>query len=164
MNGTDSSAGKNPEDGKERVLHRDGDISAIRSGIREEVREIVTHGGLEQSVTVESPGENFHVTFCVKDLVEKARAYPVQDLDVADLLWCLEQRTQDPEQDRIRAHKADLRHPIIVFSNDDGDIINMGDGTHRVQKAHELGIATIKAHVIPKADMAEFAVGGPSLP
>lgn len=162
MTGTDSLIGKNPEEGKEHVSDSGVEnLAAIRSSSHEVVKALIempNHAGLDQSVTVESPGENFYVTFFVKDLVEKARKYPVHDIEVSDLLWCLEQRTVDPEQDKIRAERADLRHPIILFSNDNGDIINIGDGTHRVQKAHGLGHSTIKAHIIPIRDMAEFAV------
>ena len=118
------------------------------------VRE--SQGGIGQVAGVGDDNENFHVKFSIKDLIAKAQRYPVKDIPIAMLMPFLQGRQEDQTQTQARANAADLQYPIIVFANDAGKVFAIGDGTHRVQKAAAAGMKSIKAHIIPKNDMAEF--------
>lgn len=115
-------------------------------------------GGLGQVAGVGNDDENFYVKFTIRDLIAKAQKYPAREIPIESLLPLLQGRIEDPTQTQARASQAELKYPIIVFANDAGKIFAIGDGTHRLQKAAGMGLKTIQAHVIPKADMAEFAV------
>jgi len=116
-------------------------------------------GGLGQVAGIGDDDENFYVKFAIKDLIAKAQQYPVRDIPMTTLLPLLQGRIEDPTQTQARASQSELKYPIIVFySNDSRKIFAIGDGTHRVQKAAGMELKTIQAHVIPKEDMAEFAV------
>jgi ParB-like chromosome segregation protein Spo0J len=118
--------------------------------------QIKESSGLNQVAGVGNDDENFYVKFSIKDLLDKAKKYPIQDVQISELLPMLSTRIENPEHTQARADKSELIYPIIVFANDQGNIFAIGDGTHRVQKAASLGLKTIKAHVIPKQDMLEF--------
>jgi len=115
-------------------------------------------GGMNQVAGIGDDDENFHVKFTIKDLIEKAEKYPAKDVPISTLLPFLQGREEDHSQTQARADKAELQYPIIVISNDQGKIFAIADGTHRVQKADAIGMTSIKSHIIPKNDMAEFAV------
>lgn len=118
---------------------------------------LINEGGIDQVAGVGNDDENFHVKFTIKDLIAKAKRYPVKDIPIAMLLPFLQGRQEDLSQTQARADAAELQYPIIVFANDMGKIFAIGDGTHRVQKATAMGMKSIKGHVIPKSDMTEFA-------
>jgi len=115
-------------------------------------------GGMNQVAGIGDDDENFHVKFTIKDLIAKAQKYPTKDVPISTLLPFLQGRQEDHSQTQARADMAELQYPIIVIANDQGKIFAIADGTHRVQKADALGIKEIKSHIIPKNDMAEFAV------
>lgn len=113
--------------------------------------------GMGQVAGVGDDNENFYVKFSIKDLIVKAQRYSVKDIPIATLMPFLQGRQEDPTQTQARADTASLQYPIVVFSNDVGEIFAIGDGTHRVQKAAAAGMKSIKAHIIPKSDMTEFS-------
>jgi hypothetical protein len=115
-------------------------------------------GGMNQVAGIGDDDENFHVKFTIKDLIAKAQKYPTKDVPISTLLPFLQGRQEDHSQTQARADMAELQYPIIVIANDQGKIFAIADGTHRVQKADALGMTEIKSHIIPKNDMAEFAV------
>ena len=121
------------------------------------VRLRESQGGIGQVAGVGDDNENFHVKFSIKDLIAKAQRYPVKNIPIAMLMPFLQGRQEDQTQTQARANAADLQYPIIVFANDAGKVFAIGDGTHRVQKAAAAGMKSIKAHIIPKNDMAEFS-------
>jgi len=51
------------------------------------------------------------------------------------------------EFDRVK--KVNLKYPILVFTDDDGDIITIIDGHHRAQKAIQSKMKTINGKLIP---------------
>lgn len=114
-------------------------------------------GGLDQVAGIGSDDENFHVQFSIRDLIAKAQRHPVVDVPVAELTPLLQGRMDDDSPTQARVEAAELRYPIIVVANDAGRIFAIADGTHRLEKAASMGLETIKAHVIPKGEMAGFA-------
>ena len=117
--------------------------------------------GIDQVAGVGDDDENFHVEFSVKDLIKKAQKYPAKPVQISALLPFLQNREEDHSKTQERADNADLQYPIIVIANYKGKIFAIADGTHRVQKANALGMTEIQTHIIPKNDMAEFAVEPP---
>ena len=117
--------------------------------------------GIDQVAGIGDDDENFHVEFSIKDLIKKAQKYPAKPVPISILLPFLKNREEDHSQTQARADNAELKYPIIVIANDKGKIFAIADGTHRVQKADELGMKEIQSHIIPKNDMAEFAVEPP---
>jgi ParB-like chromosome segregation protein Spo0J len=81
------------------------------------------------------------------DLLDSTKDIPVQELSVKQLephllTW------DDNDEEIAKIEKADLKYPILIFVNDDGDFITIIDGHHRAQKAVRKGLDTIKAKVI----------------
>ena len=128
------------------------------TSFNEWVRLRETVGGMGQVAGVGDDDENFHVKFSVKDLIAKAQKYPVKEVPLSTLMPMLQGRQEDAAHTQSRADAASLEYPIIVFANESGKIFAIGDGTHRVQKSAGMGMRTIKAHIIPKIDMQDFAV------
>jgi ParB-like chromosome segregation protein Spo0J len=58
--------------------------------------------------------------------------------------------TWDGDNSEIeKIEMADLQYPILIFVNDQGDILSIIDGHHRAQKAIRRGLDTIKCKLIP---------------
>ena len=53
-----------------------------------------------------------------------------------------------------RAHRADLRVPILVIS--DGDDLLVADGVHRVWKAKMLGKQRVRGYIVPYSDVKRW--------
>jgi hypothetical protein len=113
-------------------------------------------GGLGQTAGIGINGKQFN--FSIKDLIAKAKDYPVKKLDPQLFVKQLADRHEDPKQTASRAQSADLQYPIIVVQ--DGNTLMIADGTHRAQKAIMNKLPSINAHVIPVKDMAEFSKQG----
>jgi hypothetical protein len=109
--------------------------------------------GLNQTAGIGINGKQFN--FSIKDLIAKAKDYPVKKLDPQLFVKQLADRREDPKQTASRAQSADLQYPIIVVQ--DGDTFMIADGTHRAQKAIMNKLSSINARVIPIKDMAEFS-------
>lgn len=82
------------------------------------------------------------------DLLNVTDYLPVEEISVEELKpHLLTWDGDDEEVDKIES--ADLQYPILIFVNDDGNLISIIDGHHRAQKAVRKGLETIKAKVIP---------------
>jgi uncharacterized protein (DUF1015 family) len=82
------------------------------------------------------------------DLLNATENIPVKDISVEDLKPHLLSWDGDEEEVK-KIESADLKYPILIFVNDDGEFITIIDGHHRAQKAARRGLETIKAKVIP---------------
>ena len=82
------------------------------------------------------------------DLLNVTKDLPVVDIPVEELKPHL--LTWDGDADEVKKIKsADLQYPILIFVNDDGNLISIIDGHHRAQKAVRNKLGTIKAKIIP---------------
>lgn len=115
-------------------------------------------GGLGQVAGIGINGKQFN--FSIKDLIAKAKNYPIKKINPQVFVKQLANRHEDPKQTAARAQAADLQYPIIVIQ--DGNTLMIADGTHRAQKAIMNKLTSINAHVIPVEDMTEFSKQGES--
>jgi len=82
------------------------------------------------------------------DLLNATENIPVMDIPVEELKPHL--LTWDGDADEVKKiESADLQYPILIFVNDDGNLISIIDGHHRAQKAVRNELETIKAKIIP---------------
>lgn len=82
------------------------------------------------------------------DLLNATENIPVKNISVEDLKPHLLSWDGD-EEEVNKIESANLKYPILIFVNDDGEFITLIDGHHRAQKAARRGLETIKAKVIP---------------
>jgi hypothetical protein len=82
------------------------------------------------------------------DLLNATEDIPVTRIEVKKLKHML--LTWDGDNSEIeKIEMADLQYPILIFVNDQGDILSIIDGHHRAQKAIRRGLDTIKCKLIP---------------
>ena len=82
------------------------------------------------------------------DLLNATESIPVKNISVEDLKPHLLSWDGDEEEVK-KIESADLKYPILIFVNDDGEFITLIDGHHRAHKAARRGLETIKAKIIP---------------
>jgi len=114
-------------------------------------------GGMNHTITVHADSEDFHVCFLVEDLHAKAQQYPAIEVPLSELPP-IQGRNEDPLQTQKRVERVTFENPIIAFADDNGFLFAIGDGTHRLQKARESNMNTIKVHIIPARDMGDFSL------
>jgi nitrogen fixation protein len=114
--------------------------------------------GLNQVAGVGNSTENFYAKFKIKDLIEKAKDYPIKEIPVSKLSPFLKGREENATKTKSRIEASELKYPIIVVANESEEIFSILDGTHRVQKAMAGNLNHIKGHIIPKGDLEEFVV------
>ena len=78
------------------------------------------------------------------DLLDATSDIPVKDIPIEDLKPHI-----IPSEDLVRIDKSNLKYPILVFINNNGNIISVIDGWHRIQKAINNKLDTIKGKMIP---------------
>lgn len=127
---------------------------------------MASNSGLDQIAGIGIGGKEY--LFKIKDLIEKAKNYPIQELSPEIFEKQLSERIEDPQLTQSRAMAADLKYPIIVIKA--GSLLWIADGTHRAQKALNLQrkllnekalslrSSLINAYIIPIEDMAQFEV------
>jgi hypothetical protein len=82
------------------------------------------------------------------DLLIATDHIPVEQISVERLKHML--LTWDHDNSEVqKIDMADLQYPILIFVNDEGNILSIIDGHHRVQKAVRRGLETIKCKLIP---------------
>lgn len=82
------------------------------------------------------------------DLLNATNHIPVKHIEVERLKHML--LTWDHDNSEVqKIDMADLQYPILIFVNDEGDILSIIDGHHRVQKVIRRGLDTIKCKLIP---------------
>lgn len=111
-------------------------------------------------------GKHIKVTF--KDLLEFSKDIPVEELSVEDLKHLALHKTKTDPETLANIEKANLDYPILVlhktkdkqsqYSSSDVLIRHKGlvsilDGHHRLQKAINNKIETIKAKMLHLAEM-----------
>ena len=67
-----------------------------------------------------------------------------------------EEKEQYAAYQKERLENADLSYPILLVADDNGDILTLLDGGHRITKAVNLGHKTIKAKIIPSRDLYNY--------
>jgi len=82
------------------------------------------------------------------DLLNATDNIPVKNVSVEKLKPHLLSWNNDDEEIR-KIESADLKYPILIFVEDDGEFISIIDGHHRAHKAIRKGLETIKAKIIP---------------
>jgi len=87
-------------------------------------------------------GEGSRTT--LSELLDATSDIPVKDIPVDDVRSYL-----IPSEDLVRIVKSNLNYPILVFTNKNGNIITVIDGNHRLQKAINNKLDTIKGKMIP---------------
>lgn len=82
------------------------------------------------------------------DLLNATDHIPVKQISVERLKHML--LTWDHDNSEVqKIDMADLQYPILIFVNDEGNILSIIDGHHRAQKAVRRGLETIKCKLIP---------------
>jgi hypothetical protein len=82
------------------------------------------------------------------DLLNATEDIPVKNISIDKLKKHL--LTWDGDNSEIdKIETADIQYPILIFVNDNNDIISIIDGHHRVHKAIRNGLDTIKGKLIP---------------
>ncbi len=82
------------------------------------------------------------------DLIITTDHIPVRQISVERLKHML--LTWDHDNSEVqKIDMADLQYPILIFVNDEGNILSIIDGHHRAQKALRRGLDTIKCKLIP---------------
>jgi hypothetical protein len=82
------------------------------------------------------------------DLLNATDHIPVKNIEVERLKHML--LTWDHDNSEVqKIEMADLQYPILIFVNDDGNILSIVDGHHRAQKAIRKGLERIKCKLIP---------------
>lgn len=94
----------------------------------------------------------------LRDLLTISENIPVVDFPVEYLKPYLLDWGGDPEE-MIKVKKADLQYPILIFVDNEGNIISIIDGHHRARKAIMLGREFINAKLIPLSSLPDD-IGG----
>lgn len=87
------------------------------------------------------------------DLLDATKDIPVTEIEVKKLKKHL--LTWDDNDEIEKIERADLNYPILIFVEDNGDIISIIDGHHRAHKAIKNGLEKIKAKIIPLNKLPE---------
>ena len=102
-------------------------------------------------------GSDFKIKFKVSNIIDLAKNTPVKEIDPKSIKYNFSGRQDsDPSKTKERVMKADLSYPIIVVKNKAGKIFAMLDGTHRLEKALNLGLDKIKTKILNKEDLIQF--------
>lgn len=101
-------------------------------------------------------GTEFKIRFKVSDIIDLAKDKPVQELNPNEIDYDFSGRQEDSLETKKRVMNADLSYPIIVVKNENNKIFTILDGTHRLEKALDLGLDKIKAKVLDKEDLVQF--------
>jgi len=102
-------------------------------------------------------GSDFKIKFKVSDVIDLTKNTPVKEIDPKSIKYNFSGRQDsDPSKTKERVMKADLSYPIIAVQNENGKIFAMLDGTHRLEKALNLGLDKIKTKVLDKEDLIQF--------
>ena len=81
------------------------------------------------------------------DLLDATDHIPVSNIEIDKLKHML--LTWDGNNSEIqKIDMVDLKYPILIFVNDEGDILSIIDGHHRVQKVIRTGLDIIKCKLI----------------
>ena len=81
------------------------------------------------------------------DLLVFTQDVPIKEIYVDDLKQHL--LTWDGNSDEIdKIEKSNLEYPILIFVNDNGELISIIDGHHRTHKAIKMGLEKINAKLI----------------
>ena len=86
------------------------------------------------------------------DLLDATEDIPVKKISVNKIKSKLLKWDND-EKEIAKIEKSNLKYPILIFVDNDGEFISIIDGHHRAQKAVRKGLETIKAKVIPINDL-----------
>ena len=104
----------------------------------------VTNEGLHDTSWENEEGDKI----TLMDLLNATEDIPVEKVSVEELKPHLLTWDGDKKEfDRVK--KVNLKYPILVFTDDDGDIISIIDGHHRAQKAIQSKMKTINGKLIP---------------
>ena len=102
-------------------------------------------------------GSDFKIKFKVSNIIDLAKNTPVKEIDPKSIKYNFSGRQDsDPSKTKERVMKADLSYPIIAVKNEAGKIFAMLDGTHRLEKALNLGLDKIKTKILDKEDLIQF--------
>lgn len=116
--------------------------------LQENISRIKEMMGLLTEGLHDTSWENDDEKITLIDLLNATEDIPVVDVSVEELKPHLLSWDGDEEESK-KIDKADLQYPILIFVNDDGNLISIIDGHHRAQKALRRGLETIKAKIIP---------------
>ena len=114
--------------------------------------------GLGQQAGIGFDDENYK--FSINHLIEHSKNMKVKQLPVGPLFKTTKEMLGEesgevgPERAN-RINKADLSFPIIVTKHPTQGHVVL-DGTHRLEKAHGMGMKTIGAKVIPWKQMKRY--------
>lgn len=119
------------------------------------------NAGVNQNAGIGIDGENYR--YNIGDLISHTENTPTTKLGVKKLhkrtAKSLEGSGEVEDDRKQRIAKADLAHPIIVTQHPKQGFTLL-DGTHRLEKAHNLGLRTINAKVIPWEEMGRYKRNG----
>lgn len=76
---------------------------------------------------------------------ESSSVIPVE----IEKLWPKTTKWEGEESQKERIRNIDLSHPITVIQDEEGNILSIPDGHHRIHAAKEEGMTHIPSRVIP---------------
>jgi len=82
------------------------------------------------------------------ELLYASKDIPVEEIDV-NILKSKVLSWDGNNEEISKIESSDLQYPILIFVDDNRDIMFIVDGNHRVQKALRHGLETIKSKLIP---------------
>ena len=116
--------------------------------LQENIDRIKQMMGLVESLKDTSWQDDKGNKVTLVDLLKITDDIPVKKISLKKLKpHILDWGGDKKEFDRVK--KVNLKYPILVFTDDDGDIITIIDGHHRTQKAIQSKMKTINGKLIP---------------
>ena len=120
----------------------------ISMNLQENISRIKQVMGLNEGLHDTSWEDDKGNKITLMDLLHATNHIPVKNIEVERLKHML--LTWDHDNSEVqKIEMADLQYPILIFVNNDGNILSIVDGHHRAQKAIRKGLERIKCKLIP---------------
>jgi hypothetical protein len=116
--------------------------------LQENINRMKEVMGLNEGLTDTSWEDNKGNRVTLLDLLKATDHLPVKRISVERLKDKLLTWDGDNSETQ-KIDMADLQYPILIFVNNEGDILSIIDGHHRAHKAIRQGLETIKCKLIP---------------
>lgn len=122
--------------------------------LQEQIKRMQQLMGLNEGLHDTSWQDDDGHKITLMDLLNATKDIPVQDIPTKRLEPHLLSWNNDPEE-ILKIEKADLNYPILIFVDNNGEIISIIDGHHRANKAVRLGLDNLKGKIIPINSLPE---------
>jgi hypothetical protein len=116
--------------------------------LQEQISRIKSMMGIIEGLYDTSWTNENNDTITLIDLLNATENIPVQEIPIDYIKPHLLSWDGDEEEIK-KIEKSDLRYPILIFVDDNGNFITIIDGHHRAQKAVKYNMNTINGKIIP---------------